>query len=84
MTDRYETRRHIVDVTAPLLVIHGEADDIVPVSMGREVYALAPGPKTLRTFPGAGHGDHYKFGSYDALYAWIAELRRSQGQRRQG
>jgi fermentation-respiration switch protein FrsA (DUF1100 family) len=84
MTDRYETRRHIADVTAPLLVIHGEADDVGPVAMGREVYALAPGPKTLRTFPGAGHGDHYKFGSYDALYAWIAELRRSQGQRRQG
>lgn len=84
MTDRYETRAHIGRVTAPLLVMHGERDTIVPVAMGREVHALAPGPKTLKTFPGAGHDDHYKFGSYDTLYAWIAELR-ALGQRgRQG
>jgi hypothetical protein len=85
MTDRYETRRHIKAVTAPLLIIHGEMDDIVPVSMGREVYALAPGPKTLKTFPEAGHADHYLFGSYDALYAWIEKLRRTtESARREG
>jgi fermentation-respiration switch protein FrsA (DUF1100 family) len=83
MTDRYETRRHIAKVTAPLLVLHGEKDTIVPVEMGREIFARAPGPKTLKTFPAAGHDDHYKFGSYDTLYAWIAALR-AEGQRRQG
>jgi fermentation-respiration switch protein FrsA (DUF1100 family) len=75
MTDRYETRRHIQAVTAPMLIIHGEADDIIPVEMGREVYALATAPKTLKTFPGAGHADHYLFGSYDTIYAWLDELR---------
>ncbi|MGE0023687.1 MAG: alpha/beta hydrolase [Hyphomicrobium sp.] len=75
MTDRYETRRHIGAVTAPLLVMHGEQDSIVPVAMGREIHALASEPKTLKTFPQAGHDDHYKYGSYDALYAWIAALR---------
>jgi pimeloyl-ACP methyl ester carboxylesterase len=83
MTDRYETRRHIANITAPLLVLHGEEDVIVPVAMGREIFSRAPEPKTLKTFPGAGHDDHYKFGSYDALYAWIAALR-VEGQRRQG
>ncbi|WP_291180180.1 alpha/beta fold hydrolase [Hyphomicrobium sp.] len=84
MTDRYETRRHIAAITAPLLVIHGEEDDIVPVAMGREVFARAPEPKTLKTFPGAGHDDHYKFGSYDVLYAWIAALRAGEARRREG
>ncbi len=84
MTDRYETRRHIAKVAAPLLVIHGEKDHIVPIEMGREIHALAQSPKTLRTFPAAGHDDHYKYGSYDALYAWIETLggegrRASQG-----
>ncbi len=76
MTDRYETRAHIAKVSAPLLILQGEADDVIPVEMGREVFELAPGPKTIRTFPGAGHSDHYLFGSYDALYAWITALRR--------
>jgi fermentation-respiration switch protein FrsA (DUF1100 family) len=84
MTDRYETRRHIGAVSAPLLILHGEEDEIVPVAMGREVHALAPGSKTLKTFPQAGHADHYMFGSYEALYAWLEELRRAESARRQG
>ncbi len=78
MTDRYETRRHIKAVTAPLLILHGEIDDIVPVTMGREIFNLANAPKTIKTFQGAGHADHYLFGSYDALYAWIEQLRRGR------
>lgn len=48
----------------PLLLIHGEADDYVPVSMAKELYQAAAGEaskdgtsgeKTLLTVPGAGH-----------------------------
>jgi len=48
--------------------------------MGREIFALAHAPKTLKTFPGAHHDDHYRFGSYDVLYAWIAALRGAEQQ----
>ena len=75
MRDRYDTRRHIASVTAPLLIIHGEADGIIPVGMGRELHALAGGPKTIRTFPGAGHADHVMFGSLDVVLAWIGALK---------
>lgn len=84
MTDRYETRRHIAGVTAPLLILHGEQDTIVPIGMGREIFARAPGPKTLRTFPDAGHDDHYKFGSYDVVFAWLDRLRGGEARRREG
>lgn len=40
----------------PILFIHGEADEFVPVSMVQELYAQAGGPKELLTVPGAGHG----------------------------
>jgi fermentation-respiration switch protein FrsA (DUF1100 family) len=75
MTDRYETVRYMDRVTVPLLVIHGEADDVIPVEMGRAVYATARGPKELITLPGAGHSDHHLFGSYDVIYRWIEALR---------
>ena len=75
MRDRYDTRRHIASVTAPVLIIHGEADGIIPVAMGRELYNLAAEPKLLRTFPNAGHADHAMFGSQDVVVAWIAGLR---------
>lgn len=74
MRDRYETRQHIRSVSAPLLIIHGEADDIIPVAMGRDLYAAASEPKAIETYPGAGHADHALFGSQDAVADWIDGL----------
>lgn len=71
MTDRYETMTYIAQVTAPLLVLHGENDEVVPVAMGKAVFAAANEPKTLEIIAGAGHSDHWNFGSYDKAYAWL-------------
>lgn len=78
MTDRYETARTIGTVKAPLLIVHGEEDDIVPVEMGRALDAIANEPKTLVTLPGAGHSDHYLFGSYDVIWGWLEQLARAR------
>lgn len=74
MFDRYETLRHLARVTAPLLVLHGEEDRVIPVGMGRAVYDAARVPKELATFPRAGHSDHHLHGSYDVLFRWIDAL----------
>lgn len=43
--------------TGPLLVIHGEADEIIPIEQGRALYQVASGPKALHQVPGARHND---------------------------
>ena len=55
--DAYPTVRRIHDLRAPLLVLHGDRDDIVPLSQGRALFEAAPGPKSMHVFPGAGHND---------------------------
>lgn len=75
MTDRYETMNYIGRVKAPLLILQGELDEVVPIAMGRAVFAAANEPKTMKTFPGAGHSDHWNFGSYEAAYAWLDDWR---------
>lgn len=74
LKDRYESIRHIRDVHVPVFIIHGEADDIVPVEMGQRLYAAANEPKKIVTLPGAGHAVHDDdtFGMIDR---WIDELR---------
>jgi len=42
-------------VRAPLLVLHGEADDLIPPEHGRRVAAAAGGPAELVLLPGVGH-----------------------------
>jgi fermentation-respiration switch protein FrsA (DUF1100 family) len=73
--DRYETMRFLPNVKAPLLVMHGEDDRVIPVEMGKAVYAAANAPKEIVTFPRAGHSDHHLHGSYDELFRWVEALR---------
>lgn len=46
-------------VTAPLLLMHGEADRTVPVRFGRRVFEAATGEKEALFLPGGGHVDLY-------------------------
>ena len=42
----------------PLLVVHGDRDEIVPFAAGRAVYERAPASrKTFLAIPGASHND---------------------------
>jgi fermentation-respiration switch protein FrsA (DUF1100 family) len=75
MTDRYDSLSIISDVRTPLFILHGEADEIVPVEMGRKLFAHANEPKEIVTLRGAGHNDHFMYGSFEAINAWIDRLR---------
>jgi fermentation-respiration switch protein FrsA (DUF1100 family) len=55
--DAYPSLRLIASLRAPLLVLHGEDDMIVPVEQGQALFDAAPEPKRLRILPGAGHND---------------------------
>lgn len=74
MKDRYESLKLTSKITVPLLVLHGEADTIVPVEMGRAIAASVKGPTLIETFAGAGHSDHYQFGSFDKIINWLNQL----------
>lgn len=78
LRDRYESRAHIRRVKAPVLILHGEHDRVIPVAMGRNLFALANEPKRLVIFPDGGHSNLYLDGN-DALshlVSWVAELDR--------
>ena len=57
LRDRYATIGRIARVNAPLLVIGGDADRIVPIAQTRRVYDAARDPKTLLVISGADHND---------------------------
>jgi fermentation-respiration switch protein FrsA (DUF1100 family) len=74
-TERYDTVGRIDDLKdVPVLIIHGERDDVTPVEMGRAVYAAANAPKKIETFPEAGHADHHVYGAFETVQAWIKAL----------
>ncbi len=49
-------------LSLPKLIIHGEKDDIIPPRLGRQVYEVAPPPKSFYLIPGADHNNTYLAG----------------------
>jgi uncharacterized protein len=55
---RFPTSRFVEPYRGPLLVVHGDADSIVPFAAGKRVYDLAATTqKTFVAIPGADHND---------------------------
>jgi hypothetical protein len=74
---RFDSLSKIGDVSATLLMIHGENDETTPLEMGERVFAAAREPKRFRLIRGAGHNDVYLVGRSEYLAAWrdfLAEL----------
>jgi len=59
---KYDSLSRIGKVSCPLLIIHGDKDEIVPISQARKIYDAASGPKSFYTVHGAGHNDTYIVG----------------------
>lgn len=76
----YRSVDAIKKIRSPLLVIHGENDEIVPIKMGKALYERAPQPKTLYVIPGARHNDTYVVGKWDYLKAMQTFLEATFGK----
>ena len=75
---RFDSLAKIGGVQAPVMVLHGDMDDIVPIDIARRLYDAANVPKRFYTIEGAGHNDTYAVGGaayFDALKAFIDDPR---------
>ncbi len=70
---RYDTLEKIRKVRGPLLVLHGEQDDIVPYAQGQRIFEAAPEPKEFYTIRGAHHNDTFIVGG-DPYFAALKDF----------
>jgi len=74
ITDKYNNERNIRSVTAPVLILHGEQDGVIPVEMGRRVYRGANQPKRIELFPQGTHDDLFDHGAWEKTRAFVDSL----------
>jgi uncharacterized protein len=55
LQNRFESARKIASVKCPVLITHGDADEVIPVDQGRKVFAAANEPKKLIIIPNGTH-----------------------------
>lgn len=55
--NKFDSVGKLPRVRCPVLVAHGDRDEIIPVWQGRKLFDAAPEPKRLQIIGGAGHND---------------------------
>jgi len=71
MKDQFRSDLRIGKVTAPVLVLHGERDNVVPFALGERLYALINSPKRFVRLQGGGHEGLDAFGAMKAAREFL-------------
>ena len=71
MRDQFRSDRRIGQVQMPILMLHGDADAVIPIAYGQRLYAMAPRPRTFVTMHGSDHNTLMRDGAYDAIWAFL-------------
>jgi fermentation-respiration switch protein FrsA (DUF1100 family) len=74
MFDQFHSDRRIGKVHAPLLVLHGEQDRVVPIGFGEKLFELANEPKRMQRFPRGGHVNLDDYGAMPVIKDFLASL----------
>jgi fermentation-respiration switch protein FrsA (DUF1100 family) len=72
MHDQFRSDERIGKVTAPVLVLHGARDTVVPIAYGERLYALIGAPKKFVRFPEGHHSDLDTYGAQAAVRDFLA------------
>jgi uncharacterized protein len=74
MRTKFDSATAIGKYHGPLLQIHGDADTIVPIALGRKLFEAANEPKKLVVITGGDHNDPRTLQFYQALDQFLNEL----------
>ena len=74
MKDQYRSRDHIAAIRAPLLILHGEKDRVIPQGFGKRLFDLAQDPKTFLSLGPVGHDALFSPATWELEATFIDRL----------
>ncbi len=72
MLDQFRSQDIITKVKAPILILHGTDDRIIPFTLGEQLYAAAPEPKRFIRIEGGSHTRNLEQGGMQAVDEFLA------------
>ena len=74
MKDQFRSDQRIKRVTAPVLILHGEADDIIPIRYAERLLAQIPGEERMVRYPKGYHVDLDRWGATDEALRFLGVM----------
>lgn len=72
MRDPFRSDQRVGRIAAPVLILHGTADPVVPLGHGERLFELIRAPKRLIRLAHAGHNDHDAHGAVDLVKSFLS------------
>ena len=72
--DPFHSDRRIARVKAPLLIMHGARDPVIPIALGERLFALAHEPKQFVRFSDGEHNDLDAYGATATARQFIGKV----------
>ena len=73
--DRFDIISIIKNIKSPLLVIHGEEDNVISIEFGIKIFNSAPKPKEAFYVKEAGHNNLYEFNVYEKIVSFLEKVK---------
>ena len=76
---RYDTLSKVARIQSPVMIVHGDRDEIVPFQMAEQLFEAASEPKRFHAVRGATHNDVYERGGaayFRALREFVSNTTR--------
>lgn len=74
MLDQFRSLDIIQKVKAPILIMHGTDDPVIPFALGEQLYQAASEPKRLLRLPGGGHSRNLEQGGMEAVDTFVDDV----------
>jgi fermentation-respiration switch protein FrsA (DUF1100 family) len=71
MNDSFRSRDYITRVHMPVLIVHGDADSVIPFSNGERMFVLANEPKEFVRIAHSDHATLVRDGLYDHVWPFL-------------
>lgn len=74
MRDQFRSIDRIGQVRAPLLILHGDRDGVIPIGLSETLFAAAPEPKRYVRLLGVGHEGNLETGGLGPVRTFLDEV----------
>jgi uncharacterized protein len=71
MKDQFHSDRRVGGISAPVMILHGVGDTVVPMQYGERLYELIRAPKRFVRLANANHNDHDEHGGLEVVRPFL-------------
>ena len=72
--DRFDILSIIKNIKSPLLILHGEKDNVISFDLGKKVFNAAPEPKEALFIQNANHNNLYEFDVFKKIIDFVEDI----------